>query len=202
MSSVPVRQLTPAEYLAVERAADHKSEYYRGEMFSMAGASREHNLIVHNLARGIGNRLADTACEAYSNDMRVKVDATGLYTYPDVVVTCEKPRFEDSHVDTLLNPTLVIEVVSKSTESYDRGKKAGHYRQIPSLQEYLLVSQHEQSVERYSRQKDGRWQLDEATSLDASIWIEAVGAALPLAEIYLKVEFGPPRTPPSPPGVQ
>ncbi len=189
MSTQPIPTLSPADYLATERAAEYKSEYYRGEMFAMAGASREHNLIVGNLARELGNRLRNGPCEVYSSDMRVKVDATGLYTYPDVVVACDGPEFEDEQVDTLLNPTLLIEVLSESTEKYDRGKKSGHYRQLASLKEYLLVSQDEPHVEHYARQGDGHWLLTDATGIDATIRLPVLKTELILSEIYARLTF-------------
>jgi Uma2 family endonuclease len=117
------RRCTPDEYLALERKVPFKREYYRGETFAKSGASREHGLIASNLGGEINRQLRDRRCEAYSNDMRVLVDATGLYTYPDITVACEEPRFLDAKVDTLLNPTLIVEVLSPSTERYDRGKK-------------------------------------------------------------------------------
>src|ERR1700750_1609066 len=123
MSTQPNRYLTPEEYLSIERKAEGRSEYLKGEMFAMVGASRAHNLIVTNLTRELSQQLKGKPCEVYPNDMRVRIPAMGLYTYPDVVVACGTPLFEDDHVDTLLNPTLIVEVLSESTESYDRGKK-------------------------------------------------------------------------------
>ena len=140
MSSLPKARFTPEEYLALERQAEYRSEFFHGEIFAMAGASREHNLIAGNVSRELGNQLKGRPCETYQSDMRVKVSDTGLYTYPDVVVACGELAFEDDEVDTLLNPTLLIEVLSESTESYDRGKKFGYYRTIQSLAEYLLVA--------------------------------------------------------------
>src|SRR5437868_8492820 len=141
MSSQPKTLLTPEEYLAIERKAEYRSEYLNGEMFAMTGASRKHNLIALNIAGELRQQLKSKPCEAYVNDMRVRIPATDLYTYPDVTVVCGDPEFEDAFIDTLLNPTLLIEVLSESTESYDRGKKFGYYRTIQSLAEYLLVAQ-------------------------------------------------------------
>lgn len=120
-------KLTPDEYLAIERQAKLKSEYFDGEMYAMAGASREHNIIVANLIRLLGNQLVEKPCTVYPSDMRVKVTEMGKYTYPDVVVACEEELFEDDHNDILLNPILIIEVLSDNTEAYDRGKKFKHY---------------------------------------------------------------------------
>lgn len=191
MSSVPHRRYTEAEYLAIERDVETKHEYYRGEMFAMAGASRQHNQITFNLAVCLGQQLANRKCTAYVTDMRVKVEANSLYTYPDATIMSDEPRFLDKHVDTLLNPQVIIEVLSDSTEKYDRGKKFELYRQIPSLREYILISQDRAHVDRFALNEQGQWFLTDATGLEANIEIEAVGCKLPLAEVYAKVEFEP-----------
>jgi Uma2 family endonuclease len=191
MSAKPKRLLTPEEYLAIERDVPGKHEFYRGEMFAMGGASREHNQIAFNLATELGVQLKNRPCHAYVNDMRVKVSATGLYTYPDVVVTCEKPRFEDAVLDTLLNPQAIIEVLSDSTEKYDRGKKAEHYRQIESLREHMLVAHDRPHVDLFTREDDGVWRLTEASGLETSIELPTIACRLSLADIYAKVEFPP-----------
>ena len=189
MSTQPVPLLSPSQYLVIERAADRKSEYYAGEMFAMAGTSRAHNLIVANLIASLHSLFRGGPCEVYPSDMRVKVDATGLYTYPDVVVVCDKPEFEDAHVDTLLNPTLLIEVLSDSAEKYDQGKKSRHYRRLESLQEYLLISQYEPRVEHYARQEDGHWILTDAAGAEAKVPLAAIDAELLLSEVYARVDF-------------
>ncbi|WP_428306337.1 Uma2 family endonuclease [Lacipirellula sp.] len=189
MSAQLQRLLTPEEYLAIERDVEAKHEFYHGEMFAMGGASREHNLITGNIGASLHSQLLQRPCEAYQNDMRVKVSASGLYTYPDVVVTCEKPRFEDEHFDTLLNPQAIIEVLSETTEKYDRGKKFEHYRQIESLREYALVAQDRAHVELFSRGNDGVWSLSEATGIEASIAFPTVGCELALADVYAKVSW-------------
>jgi Uma2 family endonuclease len=182
--------LTPEQYLAIERQAEIKSEYLDGEMFAMSGASREHNLIVSNLARELGLQLKKGPCEIYVGDQRVRIPATGLYTYPDLVVACGDPQFEDDELDTLLNPTLIIEVLSPSSEAYDRGKKFEHYQMLPSLSEYVLVSQDEPRMEQFLRQDGNRWLLTVATGLEASIALPSIQCELALAEVYLKVAFG------------
>src|SRR6185436_6437179 len=144
-------------------------EYLNGEVLAMTGASRRHNLIVWNLSAALHAQLQWRGCEAYVGDMRVFIPAVGLYTYPDVAVACGEPRFEDTELDTLLNPTLVIEVLSATTEGYDRGKKASYYRSLDSLREYVLVSQEEVRVELFTRQQDCHWLLSEADQLDATI---------------------------------
>ncbi|MCY2988676.1 MAG: Uma2 family endonuclease [Planctomycetota bacterium] len=191
MSAVPTPYLTPQEYLVRERRAETKSEYLRGEVFAMSGASREHNLIAANTARQLGNQLRDRKCEVYQSDMRVKVGPTGLYTYPDVTVVCGAPEFEDAEVDTLLNPKVLVEVLSPSTADYDRGRKFTHYRRLPSLQEYVLISQDRPLVEHYVRQGRDEWLLTEQSSLEGILVLPSIQCQLPLSEIYLKVRFAP-----------
>jgi Uma2 family endonuclease len=182
-----------AEYLALERRAESKSEYMDGHIYAMAGASREHNLIGFNIAGELRNQLKNRPCEAYVNDMRVKVAKAqrSRYRYPDVAVVCGKPEFEDDQADTLLNPTLLIEVLSPSTEAADRGEKFADYRRIESLREYLLVSQDQARVERYTRQGAG-WLLTVAEGLDATVNLDAIGCALALREVYARVLEEPP----------
>jgi len=192
MSSAATKiRFTPQEYLALERKSETRNEYYNGEIFAMAGASREHNLIAGNLFRDIGNQLEDRPCETYMNDMRVWIEATGLYTYPDVVVVCGEPRFQDREVDTLLNPTVIVEVLSPTTEAYDRGDKFRHYRRIDSLREFVLISQDRMMVERYTRQgKD--WVLSDMTDPDQVLKLESIGCQIPLDRIYAKIKFPEP----------
>ena len=189
MSSERKTHLTPQEYLALERKAEVRSEYFDGDMVAMSGASRKHILIVGNMVREIGLRLKGSPCEVYSNDMRVKVPATGLYTYPDLVAVCSKPEFEDAEVDTLLNPALIVEVLSALTASYDRGAKFGHYRKIDSLTEYVLVSQEDYRIERFVRQTDGPWLRSESRGLNGTLELASLKCSVPLAEIYDRVEF-------------
>lgn len=193
MSAVPKAKLTPAEYLAIERKADFKSEFYRGEMFCMAGANRAHVVARDNLAGELHSVFKGSSCRAYSVDMRVKVQATGLYTYPDIAIVCGEPQFEDNVLDTLLNPRVLVEVLSPSTEAYDRGEKFTQYRQVPSLQEYVLVAQNRPLVERHVRQPDGSWLMTEFAGLEQVLEFTSVPARVPLAEIYRDVTF--PETP-------
>jgi Uma2 family endonuclease len=189
MSTVSKRLLSPEEYLARERQAEFRSEFYRGEMFAMAGASWEHTLIKDNLAAEIRQQLKNGPCQVVTSDLRVKVDATGLYTYPDVIVVCDKPEFEDKVLDTLLNPQILVEVLSDSTEKYDRGAKSVHYRRIPSLREYVLIAQDRPLVERYVRQPDGGWLLMEFNELSQTLAFATIPARIALADIYRGVEF-------------
>jgi Uma2 family endonuclease len=180
---------TPEEYLTLERASAERHEYFAGEIFAMGGASEPHNLIVTNLVRELSLQLKGRPCRTYANDMRVKVSPTGLCTYPDVVVVCGEARFEDVQRDTLLNPTVIIEVLSKSTEAYDRGEKFEHYRKLASLAEYLLISQDKMHVDHYVRQPDHQWLLSESSAADQRVGLPAIGCELPVAEIYDKVDL-------------
>lgn len=181
--------ITPEEYLELERKAEFKSEYLHGEVFAMTGASRKHNLIVGNIGGELRQQLKGKPCEVYPGEMRVKAPANLSYVYPDVVAVCEEPRFEDDHFDTLLNPTLVVEVLSKSTESYNRLAKSAYYRTIESLTEYLLVAQEEYRVEQYVRQADGRWLLSDVRSLESVIELKAIGCSLALHDIYDRISI-------------
>jgi Uma2 family endonuclease len=189
--AISLRKLTPEEYLAQERKAEFKSEYFNGEVFAMAGASQKHNLIVANLVSELRVQLKKNRCQVYPSDMRVRVKRTGLYTYPDVTVVCGEPEFDDELEDILLNPTLLIEVLSPSTEPYDRGKKFEHYRRITFLREYLLVAQDRCRVEQYVKQSDGSWSFFEIEGRAASVKLVSVEAVLPMTEIYDKVELEP-----------
>ncbi len=187
MSTQLKTYLTPQEYLTVEREAEFKSEYFRGEMFAMSGASRKHNLIGLNIGADLRQQFRGRPCEVYVSDMRVKVSATGLYTYPNVVVVCGEAKFEDAHVDTLLNPTLIVEVLSASTAAYDRGQKFAHYRGIESLSEYVLVSQDECRVEHFAKQSDRQWLQTVVQSLEAEVNLPSIQGVLQLREIYDRV---------------
>jgi Uma2 family endonuclease len=186
--------ITPEEYLALERQAEYKSEYLNGEIFAMSGASRGHNLISINISAALHGQLREHPCEVYGSDMRVRVSPTGLYTYPDVVVVYGEPQFADAQLDTLLNPTLIVEVLSPSTEDYDRGTKFEHYRTLTSLQEYLLVAQDRCHVVHYTRQADNTWVLAETTRRDDQIFLPSVACHLSLAEVYAKVHLDEPDT--------
>ena len=189
MSALPKPFLSEEEYLRIEREAEYKSEYYQGEMFAMSGASLEHNEISSNVNFAIRSRLRDKPCRVLTSDMRVKVQENGLYTYPDVVLVCERPELEDEQFDTLLNPYLILEILSPSTESYDRGKKFEMYQSLDSLQHYLLVAQDRPSVMHFRRQTDNDWLSRLAQNLEERIVLEDLEIAIPLAEIYERIEF-------------
>ncbi len=183
VTAEPARAMSPEEYLAFERQAWTKHEYHDGHVYALSGASMRHNRIVVNLVLSIGNQLRGGPCEVFASDMRMHATA-GLYAYPDVTIVCGKPELEDEHLDTLLNPTVLIEVLSPSTERYDRGRKAGYYRTLESLREYLFVSQDQPRIERYARTGEVTWVLTEAVGRDARITLDSVGCTLELSEVY------------------
>ena len=189
MSAIPKTKLTPEEYLEFERKSEKRHEYFDGEIFAMSGAKRNHNKIAGNLSGLLWQHLKGKNCEFYPTDMRVFVPETGLYTYPDLVVVCGEPKFKDDVFDTLLNPVLLIEILSDSTESYDRGKKFQHYRSIETLREYVLVAQDEARIEKYVKSGDGFWVLSEAVGSDAEIEFSSIECRIALAEVFDKIDF-------------
>jgi Uma2 family endonuclease len=191
--------MTEAEYLAFERASEWKHEFWAGEIFAMTGASEAHNLICTSISFLLYGQLRGRPCKIYSGDMRVKIAATGLYTYPDISVVCGEARFSDDHRDTLINPTVIFEVLSPSTERYDRGRKFQHYRQLESLRAYVLIEQDSPRIEYYQRQADHTWLLADAHGLDARLELPVIGCTLALAEVYEQVTFAPEPDPSQPP---
>lgn len=187
MVAIQKQRWTRESYLAFDRASDEKHEFIDGNVCAMTGASENHNLINVNITIALGIQFRGRPCKLYANDMRVRLPSHN-YVYPDIAVVCGEAQLEDEHLDTLLNPTVIIEVLSPSTETYDRGKKFEHYRALESLQEYLLVSQEQAHIERYIRQEDG-WLLTEAKGMEASIELSSIGCALTLADVYDKVTF-------------
>jgi Uma2 family endonuclease len=192
MSALPKTKhyITPKEYLAFEReCVDQKHEYFDGEIFAMSGASFRHTLISSAITGIFYNQFLGRNCSAVSSDLRVKISETGLYTYPDIIVVCGEPEFEDQVFDTLLNPVIIIEILSKSTENYDRGKKFENYRKIKSLQEYLLVSQEEIHIDHYQRQNNQIWTFQSYTLPEEKIILSSINAQLILADVYAKITF-------------
>ena len=201
-ASAAQTRLTPEEYIAFERKALPdadiiRHEYINGELIAMSGASRAHNLITINISTALHSRLRNSRCETYANEMRVSTPTTTSYFYPDVVVVCEEPRFEDDVFDTLLNPIILVEVLSPSTEVYDRREKFAHYRQLPSLQEYVLVAQDKVLVEHYRRQEKQEtapvtrkdWIFTHFQELEESLPLTSIQCELSLQEIYERITF-------------
>lgn len=183
------RLFTPEEYLAVERMAETKSEYLEGMIYAMVGASSAHNIITFNLAGLLWGQLKGKSCQGFSNDMKVQTSDGGLYAYPDLTIVCGKPRFRDEKNDVLLNPKVIIEVLSPSTEDYDRGRKFSLYQQIESLTSYLLVSQDRANIDHCWKNEEGDWLLRSAAGLGATVQIASIECLLPLAEVYEGVAF-------------
>jgi Uma2 family endonuclease len=190
--------VTEDDYLEYELRSEAKHELIHGVIVAMAGASREHNAIAGNIVRVLGALLKERRCLVFPSDQRVHVEATGLFTYPDVSVACDGLRFHPKNRDTLLNPCLLVEVLSDSTEAYDRGAKFAHYRAIPSLLEYVLVSQHEHRIEHYRRLDTGQWVLTVYEGDAAAADLPALGCALSLAEVYDKLDLLAPTPPAAP----
>jgi len=189
MAAAQLPTLDPASYLQQEREATEKSEYLNGQVYAMAGASREHNQLVFNLAGLLHGPLRGSPCSAYVNDMRVRSRTSEAYFYPDLTVVCNDAEFEDDEMNTLLNPVLIIEVLSPLTEGYDRGAKFAHYRQIESLREYVLIAQDRFSIERYIRSEDGQWILSEASTPESMVELTTIGCHLQVDEVYEKVSL-------------
>lgn len=189
MTARPNQSISETEYLASERVSPLKHEYYHGHIYAMTGGKEPHNLIAGNTLASLHSQLRRKTCRVYPSDMRVKVLRTGLNTYPDVVVVCGQPQFTDAIHDTITNPTIIIEVLSPSTERYDRGMKFQNYRTIETLNDYILIAQERHHIEHYIRQQNDQWLLQEVTSLDGGIHIQSIDCTLQLEDVYEKVDL-------------
>ena len=186
---------TDADYLAFERASDVRHEYVDGVVYDMSGGTAAHALLTARLTAELGLQLRGKPCRPYSADLRVHDAETGAYTYPDLTIVCGELQLLDEHRDTLLNPTVVVEVLSPSTEAYDRSRKFAHYRRIASLRDYILVSQDAPLMEVFSRREGDAWLYTPYEGLDASAEVTSIGCTVPLAEVYAGVSFEPPAAP-------
>lgn len=195
MSALAALYVTPEQYLEAEREADFKSEYFSGQIFAMAGGTPEHSAIGTNIAGELRSRLRGKPCQVYNSDLRVTVMQSGLKTYPDVTVVCGEQYFHPLDTNSLINPTVIIEVLSGSTESYDRGAKWTLYQGLDSLQEYVLVSVSTPRIERFTRQDNGLWLYESVGGVDGEIRLESLEITLPLAEVYERVVFSAPPEP-------
>jgi Uma2 family endonuclease len=191
MTALPKRRFSEEEYLMIERAADYKSDFCDGEIYSMAGASERHLLLCSSIVGSLYAQFKGRPCKVYQSDMRVRVADAGMYTYPDVVAVCGQPRFLDARRDTLLNPQLLVEVLSPSTVDYDRGNKIWRYRRIESLTDYLIVAQDGVLVEHGRRNSAGQdiWTVREYAELSDRIELGSLGAGLSLSDIYERIDF-------------
>ena len=187
MATVAVQTyFTPEEYIALERKAEFRNEYFSGQIVAMSGASQAHNRITGDIFYGLYPQLIGHGCDIFTSDMRVRASLGDAYFYPDVVVVCGEPEFEDDVFDTLLNPILIVEVLSPSTEAYDRGEKFTRYKHLASLQEYVLVSQDKVSVEHH-RRHGTQWMLSHYRALEDVLRLPSIGCELPLRDIYARV---------------
>lgn len=184
-----IPKVSAEEYLRRERASEARSEYWSGEIFAMAGGSARHSLITVNVIAALHRLLKGGTCVPYDSNLRVDVAPTGLYTYPDATVVCGPPEFTDTAKDMITNPRVIIEVLSDSTEAYDRGTKFEHYRGVSSLVEYVLISQKIPLVEIFSREQEGRWRLTPVSGIHGSARLDSIGTDIAMAEIYYRVEF-------------
>ena len=191
MSALQRTYYTAEQYLEMDRKAERRSEYVNGEIMEMAGASREHNRITINIGSALLVQLRGGSCEPFTTDLRVKGHATGAFLFPDVVVGCAPLEFEDASLDILLNPVVLMEVLSPATERDDRGWKFAHYRRLETLMDYVMLSQYQPLVEHYRRQPDGQWLLAELRGLSSVLRLPSIGCDLPLSVIYERVEFAP-----------
>ena len=190
-ATAPVRRLTEAEYLAFERKAEVKHEFFDGEVFAMAGASPSHSRIASDLLITLGNSLRGKPCQPYNSDLRIKVELTGLITYPDLSVICGSLEFAPGTEDTVVNPTALFEVLSDSTEAYDRGNKFLNYQHILLLREYLLVSQHKPRIEQFIRGERGQWIWRVAEGMESTLTMPSLETTLALADVFANVVFKP-----------
>jgi Uma2 family endonuclease len=181
---------TPEEYLALERLSEIRHEYLDGTVYAMAGETPEHSIICFNLGGIMHTQLGDKPCQGFSPNMKVRTDQSGLFAYPDLTIVCGEPLYHDEHRDVLINPTVIFEVLSRSTSAYDRGEKSMRYRtHIASLRDFILIAQDKPYIEHYSRQDDGAWTRSEISGLDNALILESVDCRLSLAEIYAGISF-------------
>ena len=191
MSALSQPRYTPEQYLEMDRKAEGRSEYVAGEIMAMAGASREHNRITINIGTSLLTQTRGGSCEPFTTDLRVKGRTTGAFLFPDVVVGCDPLEFADDSVDILLNPVVIMEVLSPTTENDDRSWKFAHYRQLATLTDYVMLSHYQPLVEHYTRQTGSQWVLTELRGLEAVLRLPSIGCEMPLADIYERVEFAP-----------
>jgi Uma2 family endonuclease len=199
MSTASIRRYSREEYLALERQSDSKHEFHCGEIFAMAGGTANHSMICSNLVGSLGSQLRGHPCRRFDSNLRIRIDQD-RYLYPDASIVCGEPQFEDEVQDVLLNPIVIFEVLSDSTQKYDRGHKFSYYRRLPSFREYLLISEDEPCIDRYYRHDDGNWEIADYRGVEASLELRAApGCRLQLAELYDRVTFPPPA--PQPEGI-
>lgn len=184
MSQTATKYTLPSEYLSFEREAQERHEYYKGEVFAMSGASFRHNVIEDNLRTLLGSFLKGKKCRSFGSNLRIHIPKNTLYTYPDVLIVCDEPKFTDDEFDTLLNPSVIIEILSPSTANYDRGTKFDLYREIDSLKEYILIDSTSTQIIHYQKNDDATWTLSERKQLEESLYITTIDLSILLSAIY------------------
>ncbi len=189
MAQPQIKFITPEEYLETEASAEHKSEYFHGEVFAMSGASFTHNLITSNVLTALHTSLHDSDCFVFGSDMKIQAAESLHYTYPDVSIVCGDVQFVENRDDTIINPVVIIEVLSRSTGDYDRGAKFRAYRMMPSLRDYIMIDQYSCHTEYFFKNKTGQWVLEESDDRDYTFMIQSVDAALAMETIYRRVNF-------------
>jgi Uma2 family endonuclease len=189
MSTLTVTHVTPEEYLAAERLSETRSEYLDGGVYPMPGGSANHTRIVLNVSTELNNQLGERPCDVFPIDMKVRMPGSNKFFYPDVTAVCGELQYHDERKDIITNPDLVIEVLSPSTEAFDRGAKFEAYRTVESLKEYVLISQDKPLVEQYVRNGDGSWKFTEAVGVESSLTLPSIECTLNLAAVYKRVEF-------------
>lgn len=195
MAADPEKRYTLEEYLELDRTSEERLEFWDGEVFCMSGGSRSHDRIIINCIVSLSAKLDASKCQVFSADMRIKVPSAPPFRYGDLSALCGEAAFEEvSGVDTLVNPQIIVEVLSPSTEAYDRGDKFTHYKSIPTLRECLLVAQHRPHVTRLFKDKDGQWIHSDVDGLESSVYLSSLNFELPMSEIYRDISFEPPAT--------
>lgn len=189
MAQPQIKFISPKEYLTTEESAEYKSEYFHGEIFAMSGATFHHNLITSNVLAGLHTSLRDSDCFVFGSDMKIQVAESLHYTYPDVSIVCGDIEFVENRDDTIINPMVIIEVLSRSTGDYDRGAKFRAYRMMPSLIDYIMIDQYSFHTEYFFKNKAGQWALEESDNRDYTFMIQSVGVPLTMETIYRRVNF-------------
>jgi len=193
MLAEALKRLTPDEYLKLEETSEIKHEYYDGEIFALSGGSSNHSRIAINVQSALNIAFRKKNCSVFNSDLRVLIESNGLYTYPDVSALCGEIKFAEGRNDTIINPALIIEVLSDSTKDYDRGQKFELYRALPSLKEYVLIHQDQIYIEQYVKQSSGQWLLTDIKKEQEKLVLESVEEILSIEEIYEKVQWEKPE---------
>ncbi|MCU0645932.1 MAG: Uma2 family endonuclease [bacterium] len=189
MHKLAQKYFTAQEYLELEESAEYKSEYYKGEIFAMAGGSINHNQIIMNVGTQLSQTQPHHKCRSFATELKLWIEEIDLFTYPDLMIICDKPKFYSGRIDTILNPLIIIEVLSRSTEAYDRGKKFQFYRSIPSFQEYILIDQYSVHIDQFYIDSTGKWSFKDYNDIKDILKFSKIDCDIPLEKIYHLVDF-------------